>query len=311
MRSVWITGAAGFVGRHLSRRLRAEEDTEIVGLDLLPRDPHASSDRWLHVDLADPAALEPAIAEHPPDRLFHLAGLGAGPSQDVYRANLLATVQLLESFARLSPATRILIVGSSAEYGRVAPEDMPVTEDHACRPFGAYGISKHAAVLAGLALAHERGLKLTVARPFNVLGPGIGRGLVVGAILGRAKEALASADAVPRVRIGNLDAERDFVAVDDLVDGFVRQMAAERWGEVFNYCSGTARSIRRVIEELLGHASRPLTLEVDPALARGSEVPCLTGSWRRAHEAFGFRPKTDLSAVLEATFREAIGDGRR
>lgn len=307
MRTIWITGAAGFTGRHLARRLRLEGPARIIGFDRAGPGTLPEFDRMLELDMPDLEALQRYTASHRPDWVFHLAGMTQGSFDSVIRVNLRGAVSLLEALRRGAPDARTLLVGSSAEYGRVAEADMPIGEDHPCHPFTAYGISKHAATLTGLSFASEAGMMVTVARPFNAVGPGIGKHLLVGALLERARLALASDEESPAIRVGNLDSERDFVAVDDLVDGFVRQIQGETSGQVFNLCSGAARSIRSVIDALFSHAPRPLRLEVDPELIRPGEVRTLVGDGRRAQEAFGFRSAASLDRVLAETWEEAMG----
>jgi GDP-4-dehydro-6-deoxy-D-mannose reductase len=301
-----ITGATGFCGRHLTRRLRGEGGMRIWGLGRRAHPPaDMEVDEYLPVDLTDAAGVATAVERIRPDLIFHLAGLADGPVEDIYRANVLGTLHLLDAARTGAPESRILLVGSAAEYGNVPLGALPVTEDHWCRPVHAYGVSKHVVTQLGLAHAVRFGMKVVVARPFNIVGAGVAHWLVVGAVLERLRRAVENGGA-PVVRVGNLEAERDFVAVEDVVDAYVRLVHGEPWGNVFNICSGRAWRIKAVIDLLLSHAPRSVRLEIDPGLMRPTEVHLLYGSWAKAHGACGFRPTTSLEESLRAAWQYAM-----
>jgi len=310
VKSVLITGAGGFCARHLAERLAGEGDFHIAGLDLHAQAPDGVPlDDYLPVDLGEASQVAAAVGRVRPEMVFHLAGLVKGHPSDLYRVNLLGSIHLFESLRDAAPQARVLAVGSAAEYGRVDEADMPITEEHVCRSFGAYGLSKYGLTLAAKDYAHSHGMKVTVVRPFNIVGAGIPPSLVVGAVLQRAKEALA-AEAEPVVDIGNLDTQRDFIAVEDAVDAYVRLIQGEHWGEVFNICLGRPRSILSVVELLLSFSARPVHLRVDPALVRPSDVQTVYGSREKAERAFGFRPTTSLEDSLHAAWEAAMGSQR-
>ncbi len=185
-----ISGVCGFSAKHLVRMLSGEGRVRIAGADLPaepPADLQLADYRAADLARADEAA---ALVRHVrPDMVFHLAGRYRGTSDELYAANLLGGVHLLEALRESSPNARVLVVGTAAEYGPAPPEEMPIAEDHPCRPRGAYGLSKHALSLAALDFARRCGLKVVVARPFNIIGAGVPPSLVVGAVLERAKRA--------------------------------------------------------------------------------------------------------------------------
>jgi GDP-4-dehydro-6-deoxy-D-mannose reductase len=307
MPNVLLTGACGFCGWHLARRLADEGGFRVSGVDLAPAPPaHVPLAEYLAADVTIAAELARAVRRAQPEWVFHLAGRMSGPAAEVFRVNLLGTIHLLEAVREAAPAARILLVGSAAEYGHVPAGDMPITEDHTCRPGGAYGLSKYAATLAGLDYARRCGMHVTVVRSFNVVGAGIPGSLVVGAILARAKKALAT-DADPVVAVGNLDTQRDFIAVEDAVEAYVRVMLGDHRGEVFNVCSGRPRTIRSIVERLLGFSARPIRLQTDPALVRSTDLPVVYGSGEKARRTFGFAPQRTLDDALRAAWEHELG----
>lgn len=296
-----ITGVAGFCAKHLANRLAAD-GFRVAGTDLGEDLPSGVPlDEYFSADICDTEQMDQILSRVQPNEVFHLAGLMRGDALDVYRVNLMGGVQLLESLRRCVPEARVLLVGSAAEYGVVPASQMPITEGQACSPRGVYGLSKYALTLAGLDYARQFGMNVNVARPFNIIGPGIPSSLVVGAVLHRVKAAL-SGHGEPVVQVGNLSPRRDFIAVEDVVDGFVRVVRSKPQGEVFNLCSGQPHSIQDVVTQLLAFAPRPIRLQSDDALARPSDVDTVFGDSSKAREYAGFRTKVALKDSLRAAW---------
>jgi GDP-4-dehydro-6-deoxy-D-mannose reductase len=242
-----------------------------------------------------------------PDSIFHLAGIIQGNPQRIYSVNVLGSIHLLENVRLFSPHACLLMVGSAAEYGNVPIDAMPITEMHVCKPCGPYGISKYAATLAALDYAQTYGLKVAVVRPFNIVGAGVPSTLVIGAILERIRKVLATGEQNPGIPVGNLDTQRDFIAIDDVMDSYVSIMQNKCWGEVFNICSGKPQSIRSVLAVLLSNSDKSIELKIDPALLRSADVICSHGSFKKAQKAFGFKPKMALETALKDAWDYAIG----
>jgi nucleoside-diphosphate-sugar epimerase len=297
-----VTGARGFCARHLAERLRGAGYV-VAGVDVASaRGVPDWLDEYTDADVSHGPQIREAVRRFRPDRVFHLAALAHGLDAEIFRVNIDGTAYLLDAVSAEAPDAPVLLVGSAAEYGLVDPADLPVTEAHPCRPVGAYACSKHEAVRAGLEMAGRSGLKVVVARPFNIVGAGVSEDLVLGALVARIKRAIASGgDAV--VRVGRLDSCRDFVAVEDVCEAYVRMVDGHGWGEIFNICSGQARSIQEVADRLCLMAERPVRLDVDPALVRTSEVSVIFGSGAKARERFGFVSRVPLEASLASAWR--------
>jgi len=261
-----ITGVGGFLRRASRARLRDRGNIEVAGFDRATAAPaQLCLDRYYHGDIVDAAAVESAVRAFAPDWLFHLAGVsGTVPAATMYMVNVIGAVNLLEAVRRSVPGCGVLLAGSFAEYGPVSASALPVTEETPCRPAGAYGVTKYAATLTGMDYAKRYGLKVVVARPSNIIGPGVPESLVVGAMLARAKKAFSSLK--PVMKVGDFESERDFVDASDVAEAYVRLAQSNLSGEVFNICSGRSCSIRRVAEVLISNSSRSIALEFDPDL---------------------------------------------
>ncbi len=304
MRNVLVTGALGFCGKHLVRRLRSAEGVRVFGIDLAEEVPPAMSlDGYFCVDVYNRGGLERVLLSCMPDTIFHLAGAVGNDLDHIYKVNFVGSLNLMESAREHAPESSIVVIGSSAEYGFALPHDFPLKEDHPCRPISAYGVSKHAMVLAASNYVREYGLKIVAARPFNIIGPGIPSTLVVGAILKRIRGLIQGKDK-PVIKMGNLHTKRDFIDISDAVDAYVKMAQGDFRGEVFNICSGEPYSISRIVEIIAGFSGLTVEIEHDPALVRALDIDVSFGSYAKAHDAFGFQPTINIERTLLETWQD-------
>ena len=299
--SVLITGVHGFCARHLVKRLIAEGVNNIYGVDIHLSPPVGFDLRgYIKADITNMSQMNQVVRDTKPDRLFHLAGITQGKTSEIYDINFSGSIYLLEAVLRWVPQARVLLVGSAAEYGHVPEEEMPIRETHVCKPYTPYGISKYATTLAGLEYA-KRGLHVTIARPFNIIGPGVPESLVAGAVAARVRCSLR--DNSNEVRIGNMKSSRDFIYVGDVVEAYVRLLDGAFRGEIFNICSGKAIVIQDLVKGLLALSQRPFQFVIDPSLVRSNEVDTVYGSFDKAARDFGFQPKTSFADALHAIWQ--------
>ena len=306
MKTALITGSSGFSASHLVARLRREDPLRVIGVDwLTPTQSICAVDERFRLDLGEGDKVKRLVKKIKPNLIFHLAGIQHGEAKDVYRTNVLGTIHLLEAVRKECPSAGILIIGSAAEYGLVNSCELPVVETTPCRAQGAYGLSKQVSTMIGLDYARCAGLKVVVARPFNIIGVGMPESLFAGAILARARMALNhSGEAV--IKVGNLESQRDFIAVEDAVDAYVRMISGCFWGEIFNICSGHPLKMGDLAKMLLSHSSRPIRLETNPALVREGEVNVIYGSGEKARRAFGFVPSVGVKETAKRMWYSSL-----
>ena len=293
----FVTGGAGFAGRHL--------------LDLLPGAVAPSRDE---LDLLDAAALTEAIRESAPEIVWHLAAQASvGRSWDApaetIADNVAMTVNLLEAVRTEAPQAVVVLISSGDVYG--PPQQLPVDESAPLRPQNPYSVSKATCDLLGGQYADATGLHVVRLRPFNHTGPGQSDDYVAATITRQVAEAEAAGLDEALVLTGNPDSARDFSDVRDVARAYVA--AAEIEPGVYNVASGRAVSVRDLIELVRAAAHIPVRHEVDPARVRGHDVPEVRGSAERLRAATGWTPEIPLErTVADAldAWREALGATR-
>jgi GDP-4-dehydro-6-deoxy-D-mannose reductase len=185
-------------------------------------------------------------------------------------------------------------------YGRVDAAAPPVDENYRGEPHSPYAVSKACAELVAgeMAAAHE--LDVVIARPFNFAGPGQGPGFVCADFARQIARIEAGLDA-PVLRVGNLQAERDFTDVRDFVRGLEAAARGGGSGRAYNLCSGTAMPIRGILDHLLEAARCPIEVVVDRDLLRPVEVPRFVGDARRAQDELDWKAEIPLRQTLRDT----------
>jgi GDP-4-dehydro-6-deoxy-D-mannose reductase len=296
-----VTGAGGFCGQHLLRYLHAQ-GVEVHTLGIKP-----GCGNHHHANPADGAAMSAAVAEARPDYVIHLAGVTH--AQDLtlyYSVNTLYAATLLRA---LEIAGRqdcpILLTGTSAEYGLVTGEQLPITEETPARPYNHYGISKLAQTLMGSVLARH-GRPLVMVRPFNIIGPGMPDYISVQSFARQIAD-IVKGRRPPVIEVGNLNSSRDFVDVDEAVKVYWRLVQTPAaYGEVFNVCSGRGVVVGDVLARLVALAGLPIEIRVDPTRFKAIDVPVHFGSLEKLQNILGYVTGKNLDASLKCILAELI-----
>jgi GDP-4-dehydro-6-deoxy-D-mannose reductase len=300
-RRVFVSGGAGFAGRHLVAYLR--------GAGVAVAAPAKEE-----LDLADGGAVRRAIAASAPDAVLHLAAfstprLSWERPREALAGNLELTTNLLEAVRREAPAAAVVLVGSGQVYG--PPRRLPVDEDEPPAPENPYALSKLAGDELGRIYAGRHGLRVARLRPFNHAGPGQDEEYVVSSIARQIAAAELAGERRCLIRTGNPDSARDFTDVRDVVRAYAMAIGLEG---TFNVCSGTATPVAELVRLAAAAARLPVEHEVDPALVREGEVAAVAGSAARLAAATGWAPEIPLArTVADALehWRGALGGPER
>jgi nucleoside-diphosphate-sugar epimerase len=269
---VLVTGAGGALGRLLCRRLAGESSVEILRADLTPSDVPGS----FVCDLADANAVLALVGQTLPDRIFHLAGSASSDFAQARSVNADGARFLCEAVLRFGLRSRLIVIGSAAEYGLVAPAENPVSEARVLRPVSVYGLTKAFQTQSAAFYAAHDAVDIVVARPFNLFAPGLPEHLFVG----RAERLIAQFQRgeIASLEFGNLASARDYVDAEQALDQLLLIAAKGVRGEVYHVASGRPIVMRELLARLLREAS------IDPAVVReaperptrmGTDVPMI------------------------------------
>lgn len=318
-RRVLVTGASGFVGRHLVGKLAAwlGPQAEILAVG----GPSAESGAWAAhpqvrftaVDLSA-APLDDLIAGFAPDVSVHLAAQSSNQqafasAHDTFANNLTSTLRLIEALRRRAPGSRLVFASTGEVYGAAFNTWNAPDEDAPIRPMGAYARSKAACEFAVQDVLSDV-CDCVVLRLFNHFGPGQDERFVLGSFAAQLRR-IAAGEAPPVMRVGNLDAERDFLDVEDVLDAYRAAIELPSSGpscRIFNIGSGRARSIRSALDDLVRLSGVSVSVERDPARLRPSEVPISIGKADRFRAASLWAPHREWEGSLRRLL--AIGTGK-
>lgn len=265
------------------------------------------------LDVQDALNVAAVVDVARPDAVAHLAAQAFVPAAIAdpwytHDVNAGGTLRLLEAIraARDGGAgdPRILVVGSADAYGTQPPAAYPLAETTPLRPSNPYAASKVAAEAYTLAAAVTYNLDAVVARTFNHIGPGQDQRFAIPSFA--LQLARIAAGGNPLLLVGNLDAERDFLDVRDVVTAYALLLeGGGSRGEVFNIASGRAVTMKEVLRQLVMIARVGVEIRDDPARARPADVPRLIGDAAKLRAATGWAPHIALPAALRDVFADA------
>jgi nucleoside-diphosphate-sugar epimerase len=305
-----VTGATGFIGSALARRLaRGGARTACLVRARSPRAARLSGVAGIEIIEAtsfEPSELRAALSSVKAEVVFHLASYGVNPAQrdpaQMIEGNANLLVRLLLA-ASGGPLRRFVYTGSCSEY---APTQEPerITELHPLRPISLYGAAKAAAYLYGNVLARQLGVPFVTLRPFGVYGIGEAEHRLVPHLIDHLRRG-----ARPSLTGG--EQVRDLTYIDDVVDALIAAATAPRIEsyQAYNVCSGAPLRIRAVAEKVASLAGKP---DADIGLGerpyRNDEAMWVVGDGTRFSDATGFRPSIGIDEGLRRVVVHALGE---
>jgi len=303
MKRVLVTGAAGFTGRHLCGAL-GDRGFDVVAAGRSRPEADGPWTRFVAVDLRDEARVQKLIADTKPDVVFWLAGLLRGTEAELVEHNTTPVEHVCKALAGKGKAVRLVLAGSSAEYGPTRGDGAPFTETSPCEPSLPYGKSKWLATRAALAANERTGLDVRIARPTNVLGPGLSTHLLAGSLVAQLAERLARDEAFT-IRAGDLTAQRDFVDVEDVCRGYVALAEYTGRHRVFNFAADQCFAVRTIVDILQHEVAAPIHVERDPSLGHPGSPDRVAVSAALAIDELGFRRHVSLRESIARMWRAA------
>jgi GDP-4-dehydro-6-deoxy-D-mannose reductase len=294
-RTMLLIGADGFVGTHLLGAAVA------AGFDVVPAG-RAATEKAPACDLLDPLAVSDCLRAVEPDLVVNAAGAASvGRSwerpAEAFAINATAVLNLLEAVTRQAPAAHVLCISSADVYGAPGVGALPLKETLAPSPITPYGAGKAAMEVLCGQYARGRGLRVGVARAFNLIGPGQSPGFAVPSFARAVAEAERAGMSEIELALGNPGAVRDFIDVREAAAALV-EISRRELGGTYNLCSGRGTTIAELVESFSALSPVRIQARQDPGLARPADPPALVGDPRRLREAIGFVAETPLARSL-------------
>ncbi len=246
MKRVLITGSNGFTGRHLANFLTRDDSLELHLADHAERE---SDPRFHLCDLSVTQAAAKLIKTTLPDAIYHLVGSYTNNYETDYTSNVVTTKNILDAVLASGNKTRVLLVGSSAEYGFPLKDDVAVSEDHPCKPVSVYGLAKLFQTELMEVYVRLYGMDIVAVRPFNLLGKGMSSSLFVGKM--EQEIARYRRGEIKTISTGDLSVERDYIDIGEAIKYYRLVLEKGKTGEVYNVGSGKSISLRDIVKRML------------------------------------------------------------
>lgn len=298
MKKALVTGSQGFVGPYLRHELESN-GYNVTGLDI------QTGIGVISADLLNQKEVEAAVTSVMPDVVFHLAGQANVAKswnipQKTIELNVIASLNVMEAVRKIVPTCRIVIVGSSDQYGNLGEAGKHVDESVPLCPQTPYAVSKKAQEEMALVYMRAYGMSICMTRSFNHGGAGQAKGFLIPDFAsGIVAVERGESD---RLRVGNLTSRRDFTHVRDIVRAYRLIAEKGRSGEVYNVGSGAAYSAQEILNMMCSMAQCEIPIEQDPARMRPSDTPVVCCDHTKLTKDTGWNPLLSLHDIL----RDAI-----
>jgi GDP-4-dehydro-6-deoxy-D-mannose reductase len=305
---VLITGVTGFAGSHLADYCLTRNDVDLHGMirwrSRTENIEHLDGKiNLVECDLRDATSTRDVIEAIKPDYIFHLAAQSFVPTS--WRApteslvtNVVGQLNLFEAIRKINLPCRVQIACSSEEYGLVQDDELPIKETNPLRPLSPYGVSKVGQDMLGYQYYMSYKMHIVRTRGFNHTGPRRGPVFVVSDFAKQIAD-IEKGLREPVIRVGNLQASRDFTDVRDIVRAYFLSLEKGKPGEVYNICAERSWVIRDILDMLLGLTREKIKITEDPARLRPSDVPRLLGDCSKFRRDTGWKPEIPFETTLK------------
>jgi len=302
MDKILILGSEGFTGRHFLNFLKKNKiKSENYLIDVVEKRLN-ESEKFYKVDLLKKEEIFEFLKKFKPDFIFNFIGLNFSNNlHELIKINIIAAENLLSSINEIKNySPKILLIGSAAEYGIVDDSDLPVNETCKKRPINNYGLSK--VFLDKLAEKYILNSKIRIyrAKPFNVIGPGQSENLVTGSISSQLKKIRNGLQPY-ELYVGNLEAERDFVDIRDVVAAYWKIMASNFSGEVFNIGSGKPIKIRNIVKNFIKFSGLDIRVLQKRKLVKKIDIPNIYADIKKIRKMLKWKPEIALKQSIKDT----------
>jgi GDP-4-dehydro-6-deoxy-D-mannose reductase len=300
-----IIGAAGFVGRHLIHHMHKTTDWQVYVTKIAHEPMISGVDVVFDLNILNPDEISQVLNDVRPDYIFHLAAQSSvalswkKPALTV-DINVKGTVHLLDAIASLDYKPRVLLIGSGEEYGFIRPGELPISEENPLRPGNIYAATKAAQNMIGRIYAQSYHLDILMVRAFNHIGPDQAPIFVVADFCKQVAEIEANMRPAV-IKVGNLQAKRDFTDVRDVVRAYCLLMEKGESAQIYNVGSGHAISIEELLNMILSFSKVKIEVMIDSERMRPSDIPIIEADVNKLRQATQWETEIPLIQTLQQT----------
>lgn len=306
---IFITGINGFVGSYLSDYLvERYSKSKIYGLvrqcSNFTNIAHIKSKiNLIEGDILDYKKTAFLVKSIKPDWIFHLAAKISPRyvkevSEEMLETNIIGTLHLLKAVRNYAPKAKILIANSATVYGNTLCRSLPIKETCPVKPIDAYGSSKASSEMISQQYFRNFGLKIIIARTFNLLAPARAHTFIEAVLLSQIK--LIREGAQPIIYTGYLNTYRDFLDVRDAIKAYIELIKKGQYGEIYNVCANKMVSMQKLLNLLLQKTNIKNKVKIicDPKLVRPIDIRKSLGNNRKIIRQTGWRPEISIEQTL-------------
>lgn len=248
MRKILIIGANSATAKCFCTTFQ-ESLGELFYCDLSDSYCEKMASVWHKCDLTSQSDITGVVRAVQPDQIYNFAGTFSNNYEIDYQANVLLPRNIFDAILSLELQTRVLLIGSSAEYGFVREQDNPISEEHNLRPVSIYGLTKVFQTQLMQYYVQAKGIDAVMARTFNLLSPSMSEKLFVGRLYKQI--AQFKAGEIEKIVLGNLESKRDYIKVEEAVKQYASIMNNGQSGEVYNVGSGYSIQMALLLRQIL------------------------------------------------------------
>lgn len=287
--NIVITGGNGFVGKYLEEELKKNWNGVVIHIWDLPE-----------VNITKPENYRERLKDLQPEWLAHLAAISSVPlaTKDpalAFRVNVEASQNILQAIEELSPTTKVLAISTADIYGQSSATPLPELSLAEAHPQNPYAQSKWEMEKM---IKEKYSSRVIRVRPFPHIGSGQSLGFVTADFASQIA-AIEQGQQKPVMKVGSLEARRDFTDVRDVIRAYRLLMEKGKLGEVYHVASGKAVSIQEILDQLLAMSTIEVKVEQDPERLRPHDVAGLVGDATKLRTATGWQPQIPLTQTLK------------
>ena len=303
MKKALIIGISGFVGGYLAQELM-DNGIEVYGADI-HKGKLNDNIKFMQINLINQESIISALTDIRPDYIINLAAISSVKSSwdmpDVtFDVNVKGVINLFESIRKVNLKSRVLLIGSSEQYGKITQGEK-IDEEYALNALNPYGISKITQEKLAMMYKETYGIDVVLVRAFNHTGPKQGLGFVIPDFSKQIAE-IEMLNKEPVMYVGNLKAERDISDVRDIVKGYYALILKGKSGEIYNIGSGKAHSMEYLLNSIIKLSSKKVSVEIDEKKFRPVDTPRIVCNNDKIIRDTGWKPEITIEKTLEDTF---------